>query len=145
MKRHDPADDGGPRGGAESLGNTRWQRREHLRTLEAIVYDGWDVPPEVFATVPKSLYEISRDPMQSTRDRIRASEAIAHLVQHRADAAIQLDRIMRLDHGEATDRTEIVGSLTDAQIEAVAASLRPDPPTDAQKTNQPKRGRKRGA
>jgi len=133
MTTGNPSNEGGPRGGAEPLGTTRWQRREHLRTLEAIVYDGWHVPPEVFATVPTSLYEISRDPMQSTRDRIRAAEAIAHLVQHRADAAVQLDRIMRLDAEQATDRVEIVGSMTDAQIAAVAKVVRPETPCPAAK------------
>lgn len=89
------------------------------------MYDGWGVDPEVYKTLPQSLFDIVRDPAQSTRDRIRASEALAHLVQHRTDAAVQLDRILRLDAGQATDRVELLDTLTDAQIAAVAASVQP--------------------
>ena len=118
-----PTDAGGARGDADPVRATRWQRREHLRTLEAIVYQGWDVPSHVFSTLPTELAAIASDSLQSTRDRIRASEALAHFLQQRVDTAVQLDRIMRLDSGQATDRVEILDSLTDAQIAAVAASV----------------------
>ena len=36
---------------------------------------------------------------------------------------MQLDRIMRLDAGTATERSALVDSLTDAQLEAVARSM----------------------
>ena len=109
--------------GATEQRNAQWRRREHLRTLEAIVYDGWDVPPEVWQEIPQSLLDIVRSAASATRDRIRATEAIAHLVKQRADAAVELDRIMRLDAGEATDRVQVLQSLSDEQMQAVAASL----------------------
>ncbi len=122
-----PSDSGGPAGGSER--RTRWERRMHLRCLEAIVYDGWQVPASAFADLPRNLHDILQDPAQSTRDRIRAGEALAHLVAHRADAAVQYDRIMRLDAGEATDRIAVYDSLSDAQLAAVAATLRRSAPT----------------
>lgn len=127
MTAPNPADpQGGIRGGAEESPRlTKWQRREHLRTLEAIVYQGWDVPPEAFKRLPTELEAIAVDSAQSTRDRIRASEALSHFLQQRVDASVQLDRIMRLDAGQATDRVEVLDSLTDAQIAAVAHAVKP--------------------
>lgn len=121
MKHRPEPSDGGDRG--DAVRKTRWQRREHLRTLEAIVYDGWDVPTEAFTALPADLMEIARDPMQSTRDRIRAAEALSHLVTSRIDSAVQLDRIMRLDEGTATDRVELLSSLTDAQMSAISLAV----------------------
>ena len=142
----------GAEGGDQPERMTRWQRREHLRTLEAIVYDGWDVPRDVFVTIPHSLLEIAVDTMQSTRDRIRATEALAHLVQHRTEAAVQLDRILRLDAGQATDRVQMLASLSDAQMDAVAASLAafaapptPEPDAESKTTTKPKRSGRRRA
>jgi hypothetical protein len=109
------------------VGGNAFERRQHLRTLEALVYQGWQIPPEVFASIPKALRDIADSTEQSTRDRIRASEALSHLAQQMADAAVQLDRINRLDAGLATDRTEVLSSLNDAQLAAVAASLLPAP------------------
>ena len=43
--------------------------------------------------------------------------------EQRVHAAVQLDRIMRLDAGTATERIALVDSLTDAQLEAVARSM----------------------
>jgi hypothetical protein len=120
-ERHNPeGGEGGPR---------RTGTRGHLRILEAAVYQGWDIPEEAFATIPIDLLSIAQDEQAATRDRIRASEALAHLTQQRIDAAIQLDRIIRLDAGQATDRVQIMDSLSEAQLQAVAASLRPAAPT----------------
>lgn len=112
----------GATGGNEAR-NAQWRRREHLRTLEAIVYDGWDVPAEAWKEIPQSLLDIVRSPASATRDRIRAAEAISHLIAQRTDAAVELDRIMRLASGEATDRVQVLASLSDDQMAAVAASL----------------------
>lgn len=139
---HDPDTDRGPRGVLTPLGTTRWQRREHLRTLEGIVYDGWEVPAEAMQQLPTELHRIAIDAAQSTRDRIRASEALSHFIQQRVDATVQLDRIMRLDAGQATDRVEVLESLTDAQIAAVAAVVKPDPAKAAESPTKPCRRRK---
>ena len=112
-----------PRGvwGALAERAKRWEQRQHLRVIEAAVYQGWDVPAEAYQTIPRELFELIIDPLASPRDRIRAVEALAHLNEQRVHAAVQLDRIMRLDAGTATER--IADSLTDAQLEAVARSM----------------------
>jgi hypothetical protein len=48
---------------------------------------------------------------------------LAHLNEQRVQAAVQLDRIMRLDACTATEHIALVDSLTDAQLEAVARSM----------------------
>lgn len=112
-------------------GSTDWAakraNREHLRILETMAYAGWQMPREVVATVPKALHDIASSPEQSTRDRIRASEALAHLTQQMIDAGLALDKLHRLDAGQATDRVELLESITDAQLAAVAASILPAP------------------
>jgi hypothetical protein len=119
---------GGSRGGCgDATPATRFQRREHLRLLETMAYAGWEIPPEVFKDVPTALRDIASSPEQSTRDRIRASEALAHLSQQMIDASLALDKLHRLDAGQATDRVELLESITDAQLAAVAASILPAP------------------
>ena len=120
----------------------RWYQRQHLRVLEQAVYQGWQIPEAAFATIPIDLLAIVQDDAASSRDRIRATEALAHLAQQRMDAAVAYDRIKRLDSGMATDRHEVLNSLTDQQIAAVADSiiLLPTPESQCQK---PKAKRKR--
>jgi len=103
----------------------RWYQRQHLRILEAMVYQGWEVPEAAFATMPIDLLTIAQDDTASSRDRIRAIEALASLAQQRIDAAVAYDRIKRLDAGMATDRHEHLQSLSDQQIAAVAKSMTP--------------------
>lgn len=109
----------------------RWEQRQHLRVIEAAVYQGWDIPAEASVGIPAALKAIIDDPNASVRDRIRASECLASLRKDKIEAAIQLDRISRLDAGTATDRVEIMDSLTDAQLDAVARAVikeQPCPP-----------------
>lgn len=135
-----PPHHGGEEGGHDPERKSRWERRIHLRSLEALVYDGWNVPAEVYQTLPQALIDIATDTLQSTRDRIRATEALSHLIQHRTETAVQLDRIMRLDAGQATDRVQLLEGLSDAQMLAVAQSLSAakEPPVAKHK---PRRGR----
>jgi hypothetical protein len=72
------------------------------------------------------------------RDRIRASECLVALRRDRMEAAIQLDRIRRLDQGTATDRVEILKGLSDDALRAGAEVLNPPCP----KPEAPKRKRK---
>jgi len=104
-----------------------------------MVYDGWAMPEGVFASVPAALQEIALCPSQSTRDRIRAMEALSHLAQQSVEAAIALDRIKRLDEGTATDRVQVLDGISDAQLRAVAQSIALTP--DAKTAPKPRRGR----
>lgn len=121
MKRKAPIPQGGDGGGTDW--SAKRDTREHLRVLEAMVYGGWAVPEAVFATVPQRLTDIVNSVSAPTRDRIRAMEALSALSQQRIDAALQLDRIRRLDNGNATDRVEVLARISDDQIKAVAESM----------------------
>ena len=116
-----PSKQGGD-GGSSDWASKR-ETREHLRLLEAMVYGGWEIPPDVFAEAPRRLAEIIGGVGVATRDRIRAMEALSSLAQQRMDASLQLDRIRRLDNGNATDRVEVMNRISDEQIKAVADSI----------------------
>jgi len=113
--------------GEASPESRKWENRRHLTIIQQAVYQGWDLPPDASAAIPATLRAIMDDPVASTRDRIRASECLAALRKDRVEAAIQLDRIGRLDAGTATDRVELLSSISDAALGAVAQSLRPAP------------------
>ena len=120
----------------------RWQQRQHLRALEGAVYGGWAVKPEDYETIPRDLRSIAGDENASPRDRIRATEALMWLEQKKIENSIQLDRIYRLEAGEATDRMEVVTDMADAALEAVArsiAAIAPDTPALRPPCRKPKR------
>lgn len=114
----------------------RWEQRQHLRVLEQAVYQGWEIPETAYATIPIDLLTIAQDEEASPRDRIRATEALMHLAAQRMDAAVQYDRIKRLDADMATDRVEISSSVSDSQLAAVAAALQAKPPCPAKATRK---------
>jgi hypothetical protein len=145
MEIDKPNDDRG--GGGIVDPAKRWEQRQHLRILEQAIYQGWDIPSEAFATIPIDLLAIIQDDNASPRDRIRATEALSHLASQRMDAVVEYDRIKRLDAGLATNRHEILQSLTDAQIAAVGAALIPNDAAKATRPETPrrKRGRSRSA
>ena len=123
MSRKAPKPQGGEGGGSDWA--EKRETREHLRVLEAMVYGGWAVPEQVFQFVPQRLADIVNSVSAPTRDRIRAMEALSALSQQRIDAALQLDRIRRLDNGNVTDRVEVLSRISDDQIKAVAESILP--------------------
>jgi hypothetical protein len=118
--------DGGTRG--EFVGRIRRENRQHLRILEEAAYNGWQIPPEAAAALPREIMAIASDPNASPRDRIRATELLATLRKHDCEAAVNLDRIIRLDEGSATDRIQIVQDIPDGALQAVAAALAPKAP-----------------
>ena len=101
----------------------RWEQRQHLRVLEAAVYKGYDIPPDHYATIPRDLRSIAQDEHASPRDRIRALEALVFLEQKQVDRAIELDKILRLDAGAATENVAFV-DLPEAALKAVADTIR---------------------
>lgn len=129
--------DAGVRGDYDPV--VRAENRRHLRVIEEAVYGGWDLPEGVSQAIPITLKGIMDDPNASVRDRIRASECLVALRRDRMEAAIQLDRIRRLDQGTATDRVEILKGLSDDALRAVAEVLNPPCPP---KPEAPKRKRK---
>ena len=79
-------------------------RRSSLIVIQRAVENGWDVPQRIIDQVPEIVAQIMNDGLAPVRDRLRASEVLASLVKHRVEAAIALDKIERLDGGEATER-----------------------------------------
>ena len=100
----------------------RWEQRQHLRALEQAVYHGWKIPEEAATVLPREVYAIAADPNASPRDRIRATELIAALRKADIEAAVQLDRIYRLDQGSATENVAVI-DLSEEALQAVARSL----------------------
>ena len=129
------AQSGGVGGGSP---NQRWEQRQHLRVLEEATYNGWQIPKEAAAALPREIMAIAADPNASPRDRIRATELLATLRKHDCEAAIQLDRILRLDAGAATERIELVKDLPDSALEAVARSIVNPAPAPAKPCRKPK-------
>ena len=79
-------------------------RRSSLIVIQRAVENGWDVPQRIIDQVPEIVAQIMNDQIAPIRDRLRATEVLASLVKHRVEAAIALDKIERLDGGEATER-----------------------------------------
>ncbi len=128
MTQEQPKDAGGVGGSPDKA--TRWEQRQHLRVLEEAVYNGWQIPAEAAASLPREVLAIATDPNASPRDRIRATELLAALRKADIEAAVNLDRILRLDAGTATENLAIV-DLPDEALAAVARSLvapKPCPP-----------------
>ena len=78
--------------------------RASLAVIQRAVEKGWNVPQRIIDQVPEIVAQIMNDNVAHVRDRLRASEVLASLVKHRVEAAIALDKIERLDGGEATER-----------------------------------------
>jgi len=78
--------------------------RSSLAVIRRAVEKGWNVPQRIIDQVPEIVAQIMNDDVAHVRDRLRASEVLASLVKHRVEAAIALDKIERLDGGEATER-----------------------------------------
>jgi hypothetical protein len=140
-----PSSNDGGRGDLVSPEAHRREQAAHLSVIKQAVHGGWELPPEASRTIPTVLQQIIDDPLTSTRDRIRATECLAALRRDRVDTAVQLDRIMRLDAGTATDRVELLQGVTDKHLAAVAASLKPkreEPPLLPLKPDTKRKARK---
>lgn len=116
-----------PTGGTRGIDpQARRENRQHLRALEQAVYGGWQIPPEAVAGLPREILAIATDPNASPRDRIRATELIAHLRQQDCDAAVDYDRILRLEAGKATENLGMI-DLPEAALKAIADTMRARP------------------
>jgi len=93
-----------------------------LTILKRAVYNGWEIHPEIIESIPKLAALIIANG-ESDRDKLRAMEVLQRLVRDRWEAAIELDRIQRLERGEATERVEIGTTITQEQLNAVADFL----------------------
>lgn len=98
--------------------------RSSLRTIQQAVEQGWNIPAHVMEAIPRIVSEILFDESASTRDRLRAAEVIASLVQSRVNAAVVLDKIERLDGGEPTERFVVPPDIQE-RVQAILSRRRP--------------------
>lgn len=94
-----------------------------IAILRRAVVHGWDIPQQVMDAIPRIAAGIALSKDSDSRDKLRAIEVVQRLVRDRWEAAIELDRINRLNSGEATERIEIGTTITQEQLNAVADFL----------------------
>jgi hypothetical protein len=94
-----------------------------IAILRRAVVKGWDIPQQVMDAIPRIAAGIALSKETDSRDKLRAIEVVQRLIRDRWEAAIELDRINRLDRGDATERLEIGSTITQEQLNAVADFL----------------------
>ncbi len=80
--------------------------RKHLQFLR-LMLDRGELAAEHLDDSIEFAVAVRNDPSASARDRIRAAEFIRSVADRAMEAAIALDKIDRLDGGEATDNAAI--------------------------------------
>ena len=81
--------------------------RETLRMLQQAVHNGWNIPEEWKAALPRFCMGIILDKTKGDRERLRASEILRSMSRDNLDALQILDKIERLEDGSATERIEL--------------------------------------
>ena len=97
--------------------------RSSLRVIQRAVENGWDVPLQIIDAVPKVIAKVMLNDNSTFRDRIRAAEVLASLVRDRLNAAVSLDKIERLDGGEATERFVVSPEIEQRAKEIIARRI----------------------
>jgi hypothetical protein len=107
----------------------RWEGegrpRNDLRLVMAAIRAGWTIDPLVKQAIIGRASRILANADAKPRDVARASSTLVAIERLNLDAAVQEDRMARLDAGDATDRVELAQVVTDAQLAAVARLLQP--------------------
>ena len=83
------------------------QSRESLRLLHRAIKDQWQIPSEWKDALPNLCLQIAMDENKGDRERLRATEILRSMSRDNLDALQILDKIERLDGGEATERIEL--------------------------------------
>ncbi len=83
------------------------RQRSALRLLQKAVNHGWEIPEAVWRAAPGICARILANDAAQPRDRLRAAEVLAAMARDKINAAIALDKMERLDDGEATERVVI--------------------------------------
>tara|TARA_R100000458_G_C8274885_1_gene249865 strand:+ start:686 stop:1036 length:351 start_codon:yes stop_codon:yes gene_type:complete len=81
--------------------------RESLRMIKQAVTNGWDIPAEWKGALPGLCMTIAMDELRGDRERLRAVEILRAMQRDNLDAAQVLDKVERLDVGQATERIEL--------------------------------------
>lgn len=85
----------------QSLSAPRRNRRA-LNLLRRAVNEGWPISDEIRHDAPGMLESIARTE-EDPRARIKAIEVLRAMAKDNVDAAVALDRVERLEAGEATE------------------------------------------
>ena len=81
--------------------------RESLRLIHKAVKDQWEIPSEWKQALPELCLKVALDENKGDRERLRATEILRAMSRDNLDALQVLDKIERLDGGEATERIEL--------------------------------------
>ena len=99
-----PAEDAEGRGASELVRHDK--PRGDLRLLERAIRQGWDIPTEVYRSLPRIVVGILTG-SQSAREKLAAVRALTTMHKDNVDTFAVLDRSARLDEGKATERIEL--------------------------------------
>lgn len=91
--------------------SNRRDRNAALRMIRRAVNEGWQIPEAVYRAAPAICARMLADEMASPRDRLRAAEVLAAMVRDKVNAAIALDKMERLEGGQATDRIVVTPEI----------------------------------
>lgn len=105
------------------VGEPPQRRRSALRLLQRAIENGWAIPDEVMKQAPEVCASILNDSMSQPRDRLRAAEVLAAMARDKVNTAIALDKIERLEDGEATERVVISPEIQARAREIIARRL----------------------
>ena len=81
--------------------------RQSLSMIRRAVTNNWDIPDSWKAALPAMCAKIATDEKKGDRERLRAIEILRSMQRDNLDAAQVLDKVERLDEGQATDRIEL--------------------------------------
>lgn len=109
------------------------------------IREGWAIPDVARRAAIARAAQILGDPQSTRREVTRATQTLVIIERLGLDAAVNEDRMNRLDAGTATDRVEVLEGLSDSQLAAVARAIAPPAPAApaAPKSLKPCRKRKR--
>ena len=99
------------------------RQRAALRLLQRAVTQGWEIPEAVWRAAPGICSRILANEGATARDRLRAAEVLAAMARDKVNAAIALDKMERLDDGEATERVVITPEIRARAREIIARRL----------------------
>lgn len=94
-----------------------------MRLLQRALTHGWQIPEPVMQQAPEVCARILNDDMAQPRDRLRAAEVLAAMARDRVNTAIALDKMERLEEGEATERVVISPEIQARAREIIARRL----------------------
>jgi hypothetical protein len=97
--------------------------RAELRLLTRAIREGWDVDPVFKRAAIQRTAQVLADPTANRRDVARATNTLMAIDRLALEAAVEGDRMERLEAGEATDRVQVISDLTDAQMAALAKTI----------------------